>query len=166
MPELKGIHHVTLICSDMERAVKFYTEVLGLRLIKQTVNLDDPSAKHFYFGDKEGTPGTIITFFEYPDWKGGKLGAGITHHIAFAVEDEDRQLEFKKHLEKHGISVTEQIDRKYFKSLYFRDPDGVILEIATKGPGFAVDEELEHLGKEFIQPDSSLIGKKEYTPIK
>ena len=162
MLKVSGIHHVTLICSNMERTVKFYTEILGMKLIKQTVNFDDPNTKHFYFGDEKGTPGTIITYFEYPNWTGGKIGVGITHHIAFIVETEKEQLEFRKKLEANNIGVTPVIDKKYFKSIYFQDPDGVILEIATRGPGFAVDEDEKHLGEMFIKPEEKYFRKTGY----
>jgi glyoxalase family protein len=162
MLKVTGLHHVTAICSDMRKTVKFYTELLGLKLIKQTVNFDDPGTKHFYFADEMGNPGSVITFFEYPDWQGGRLGAGFTHHIAFQVENEEDQLALKKKLETEGINVTEQIDRKYFKSIYFRDPDGLILEIATKGPGFTADEPLDKLGERFIKPDTNVVRKPGY----
>lgn len=151
--KLSGIHHITLICSDMERTVKFYTEVLGLKLVKRTVNFDDPSAKHFYFGDERGSPGSLVTFFEYPGGAPGRLGIGVTHHLAFIVEDEEEQRRWREGLVAHGVQVTPVIDRKYFKSIYFRDPDGVILEIATRGPGFAVDEDAQHLGEKMIVPE-------------
>ncbi|MBI3287807.1 MAG: VOC family protein [Chloroflexi bacterium] len=125
--KLSGIHHITLICSDMERTVKFYTEVLGLVLVKRTVNFDDPSAKHFYFGDERGSPGSLVTFFEYPGGAPGRLGIGVTHHLAFIVEDEEEQRRWRERLVTHGVQVTAMIDRRYFKSIYFRDPDGGIL---------------------------------------
>jgi len=162
MLKVSGIHHVTLICSNMEKTVQFYTKILGMKLIKQTVNYDDPKTKHFCFGDEKGTPGTVITYFEYPKWSGGRIGVGITHHIAFIVETEKEQLEFRKKLEENDISVTPVIDRKYFKSIYFQDPDGVILEIATRGPGFAVDEDVKNLGKKFIKPDEKFFRKTGY----
>ena len=159
MLRVKGIHHVTVICSNMERTVKFYTELLGLKLVKQTVNFDDPGVKHYYFADEKGSPGTVITFFEYPEWKGGRIAAGITHHIAFMVENEEEQLALRKKLVENGVQVTEQIDRKYFKSIYFNDPDGLILEIATRGPGFAVDEDVKHLGEKFFGPEEQPVRK-------
>ncbi len=166
MIKVKGIHHVTVICSNMERTVKFYTELLGLKLIKQTVNFDDPGVKHYYCADEKGTPGTVITFFEYPEWKGGKIAAGITHHIAFTVEDEKEQLAIRERLTEKGVNVTEVIDRKYFKSIYFSDPDGLILEIATRGPGFAVDEETEHLGEKFFGPEKQPVRRPGYIRTK
>ena len=166
MLKVKGIHHVTAICSNMEKTVKFYTGLLGLKLIKQTVNFDDPGVKHYYFGDEKGSPGTIITFFEYPNWKGGRIAAGITHHIAFLVENEEEQLALRQRLADNGVNVTEQIDRKYFKSIYFSDPDGLILEIATRGPGFTVDEEEKHLGEKFIGADKQPVRKPGFIKAK
>lgn len=151
---VRGIHHITAICRDMERTTEFYTDVLGMTLVKQTVNYDDPDTKHFYFGDERGRPGTILTFFEYSNAAAGSVGAGSTHHIAFMVEDEDEQDRFKTHLEEHGVHVSGPYDRTYFRSIYFRDPDGHILEIATHGPGFAVDEPEDELGTRMILPDT------------
>lgn len=149
---IQGVHHITLICTDMERTIAFYRDLLGLRLVKQTVNFDDPGTKHFYFGDNEARPGTLITFFEYPDMPRGRVGSGSTHHFAFEVASEEEQLEWKKRLEGAAVYVTPVRDRKYFKSIYFQDPDGHLLEIATSGPGFTVDEDLEHLGEKMILP--------------
>lgn len=151
--KIKGIHHITLISSDMDATIQFYRDLLGLRLVKQTVNFDDPTAKHFYFGDEGASPGTLITFFEYRDMPRGHIGAGSTHHFAFEVETEEEQLEWQRKLRVAGISVTEVRDRKYFKSIYFSDPDGHILEIATTGPGFTVDEGAATLGTKLILPD-------------
>lgn len=150
--KIRGLHHITLICTDMDSTIEFYRDILGLRLIKQTVNFDDPGTKHFYFADDKGTPGTVVTFFEYPDASSGRVGAGSTHHFAFEVESDREQLEWQTKLRKAGVEVTPVRDRKYFKSIYFNDPDGHLLEIATRGPGFTVDEDLAHLGEEMILP--------------
>lgn len=149
---LSGIHHITAICSHMDRTVAFYRDVLGLRLVKQTVNNDDPDAKHFYLGDFQGAPGTVISFFEYGSMPKGKVGVGSTHHFALCVEDDDALEGWRHRLESKGVSTTEVLDRTYFKSIYFRDPDGHIIEIATRGPGFTVDETPEELGSRLIQP--------------
>jgi len=149
---LGGLHHITLISSNIERTTRFYTETLGLRLIKQTVNFDDPSAKHFYFGDEVGTPGTVITYFEWPHLPAGRTGVGLTHHFAFAVEDDDALARWWVRLRHLGIEVTNPRPRRYFTSIYLRDPDGVIVEIATRGPGFAVDEPPGALGRQEITP--------------
>jgi len=155
MPETHGIHHITLICRNMERTVEFYTETLGLRLVKQTVNYDDPSSKHFYFGDETGSPGTVLTFVEHPSGQQAQMGVGITHHLALSVKDDAEQMAWKEKLEAAGVPVTGPFDRTYFKSIYFQDPDGIIVEMATQGPGFTVDEPVEELGSKMILPDAS-----------
>jgi glyoxalase family protein len=288
-----GLHHITAIAGDAKRNFDFYTKVLGLRFIKKTVNFDDPQTYHFYFGDYEGTPGTILTFFPWGSavrqgrrgagmateigysvpkgslewWKkrfeeknvifnniaekfgtryltfldpdglkleltetdetdnrkpfetdevkanvatkgfynvtltlndakptaailtnvfdykliaqeGNRyryatdaiataniidivelpaenhgLGAnGTVHHIAFRVKDDAMQMALREKIEALGLHITPQIDRNYFHSLYFREPGGVLFEIATDNPGFTVDEPVEELGKNLKLP--------------
>jgi len=118
-----GIHHVTAITSGQQRNLDFYAGVLGLRLVKRTVNFDDPTTYHFYFGDESGSPGSLITFFAWPGAKRGRpgagqvgvMGAGAVHHVAFRARDESEQ-------------------------------------IAVRGPGFTLDEPLETLGLAFKLP--------------
>jgi glyoxalase family protein len=279
-----GLHHVTAIASDPQTNLDFYTEVLGLRFVKRTVNFDDPGSYHFYFGDDAGTPGTILTFFPWPhairgtpgvgevtltafsvplssvdfweqrllsfnlpverstrfheivltfpdpdglkieivghadaaptnqsrfasipaehalrgffgvtlflknseeteailnvmgftkrstegtrlrfsaegtalgnhidllinpDGHHGRMGAGTVHHIAFRASDDASQLEWREILDKH-LDVTPVLDRTYFHSIYFREPGGVLFELATDPPGFALDEPIESLGE-------------------
>ena len=289
-----GIHHVTAIASDPQRNLDFYAGVLGMRLVKRTVNFDDPTTYHFYFGDSDGTPGSILTFFPWPDsrrgrqgagqvgvtsfailpssvgfwierfirhnvefdqpksrfdderiigfkdpdgflgelvahpsaesrkgWHGsavpgdhalrgiyavtlwqesyeltgrllteslgfhpvreqasifryaaanpgpgcivdlrcvpglwpGVMGAGTVHHVAFRAPDNDAQLAVREDLVKRGHNVTPQLDRDYFKSIYFREPGGVLFEIATDPPGFTVDESIETLGHALKLPE-------------
>lgn len=285
-PRIPGIHHITAIASDPQKNVNFYTQVLGQRLVKKTVNFDDPGTYHFYFADAIGTPGTLLTFFpwenarrgqrgvgevgataytiaanslEYwqqrlsefgvstgevqtrfdeqvlplqdPDgmvveliaseqvpeimpWKRGpvpvehalrgfhsatlwvkeevrsstllsdsfgytlagqegkrtrylsqagalgstidllvlpnlqpgRMGAGTVHHIAFRVEDDDVQDSWRQKLVAQGFGVTPMQDRQYFHSIYFREPSGVLFEIATNQPGFLWDEPEPLLG--------------------
>ena len=128
---IAGLHHVTLLCADVERSLAFYRNLLGMRLVKQTVNEDDRRARHFFFGDEEGRPGTLITCLEYPDLDEGTVGRGSTHHFALAVESEAELAAWREYLVSNGISVTDVMDRTYFKSIYLRDPDGHILEIAA-----------------------------------
>jgi glyoxalase family protein len=280
--ELDGPHHVTMITADARRNVEFYAGVLGLRLVKKTVNFDEPDTYHLYFGDERGSPGSILTWFEFPRaapgragagmihllelgvssaeslgfWEdrlrsagraatlagsslsfedpdgltlalvpaaadneplraehpeippehaitgveaarayapappqdglltrtlgfrpeegersyelvGGRrkfrwsydpapearglLGSGSVHHIAWACPDED-QVRWRARLLEAGSAVTDVIDREYFTSIYFREPLGVLFEIATRSPGFAVDEVPEHLGEELRLP--------------
>jgi glyoxalase family protein len=292
MTALKGIHHVTAIAADAQRNVDFYAGVLGLRLVKKTVNFDDPGSYHLYYGDRVGSPGTLVTFFIWPGaspgqsgagepvalafevpeaslswWKQrllaagfstqatgprfgvnallirdpdgmaveliestaphhtdhsvpggvpksfairtihsvtlglrdekrsaalltdelnfeqiagvnerlrfglgergaasfvdivrpdapvrGRMGAGTIHHLAFRTDDDGSQLQWLKKLTELGLQVSPVMDRKYFHSIYFREPGGVLFEIATEGPGMAVDEREEHLGERLVLP--------------
>ena len=277
-----GIHHITAIAGDPQRNLDFYTEALGLRLVKRTVNFDDPGSYHFYFGDNIGTPGTIMTFFPWPGarrgargsgqvttvsfavprnsmafWKErlrathviaeeiegrfgcnalrfldpdglqlelvasaneessserairgfaaptlevrnpektkklltenlgfefvaeennrrrfrgsssnasaeidlvsseagfGQIAAGTVHHIAFRAADHDEQLKVREQLAARGLNVTPVIDRQYFHSIYFREPNGILFEIATDGPGFLIDEPADALGETLKLP--------------
>ena len=277
-----GIHHVTAIAGDPQPNLDFYTGALGLRLVKRTVNFDDPGSYHFYFGDNIGTPGTIMTFFPWPGarrgargsgqvtmvsfavpqnsmafWKQrlrathviaeeiegrfgsntlrfldpdglqlelvasaneessserairgfaaptlevrnpektekllteilefefvaeennrrrfrgggsnasaeidlvsseagfGQIAAGTVHHIAFRAADDDDQLEVRGQLVARGLNVTPVIDRQYFHSIYFREPNGILFEIATDGPGFLIDEPAGALGETLKLP--------------
>jgi glyoxalase family protein len=279
--KLEGLHHITMITADAQRTVDFYAGTLGLRLVKKTVNFDDPTAYHLYFGDETGAPGSILTWFEYAgsargragagmihtiqlavaspealdfwsrrlealrhphdraerslrfeDWEGlglelvvaeegnaplraadpdvpeefaitglegarayasyaaveeavltevlgfthlgggdyrlsgerrsfrwsydqaaaeGVPGAATVHHIAWATPDED-QLRWRERVATAGAYVTEVLDRDYFRSIYFREARGVLFEIATLSPGFAIDEDPAHLGERLCLP--------------
>jgi glyoxalase family protein len=151
-----GLHHITLVSSDAQRTTDFYVGLLGLRLVKKTVNFDDPGSYHLYFGDDTGSPGTAITYFEWPDAPKGTWGVGGTHHFALRVADQDGLLKWKRRLTDAGLPVTGPLDRNYFRSIYFQDPDGVIIEIATDGPGFAIDEPLESLGSVQLDPPAEM----------
>src|SRR5512138_2562827 len=152
-----SLHHITIVCQSAQRTVDFYTRVLGLRLVKKTVNFDDPGAYHLYFGDQVGSPGTAITFFEWPDAPRGHPGIGGTHHVALQVADYNGLLKWKRRLTDLGLKVEGPLDRHYFKSIYFRDPDGVILELATVGPGWTVDEAADRLGSEYREPPADMV---------
>jgi glyoxalase family protein len=282
--KLEGIHHVTAITADAPGNVSFYAGVLGLRLVKKSVNQDDPTVYHLFYGDEDGSPGADLTFFEYPGsargsagpgmvhrivWRvasaavldfwserldahgigserngeslrfsdpeglahelrvssssdaplaarsaevpaeyalqgfdgvrayardpvasasllsdtlgfqaaGGqgswivrgdrrgsfyaydapplgvdaRQGAGTVHHVAFAAQPEDEEA-WRERVLQAGAHATPVIERFYFRSVYFREPSGVLFEIATIGPGFAVDEEPEHLGEKLSLP--------------
>ncbi len=147
-----GFHHITMVSRDARRTIDFYGRLLGLGLVKRTVNFDDPSAYHLYFGDETGRPGSILTFFEWRDAGQGRWGAGGVHHLALTVSTPEAQLKWKRRLTDAGVPVTGPLDRGYFKSLYFSDPDGQILEIATRGPGYDFDEPADALGAELVMP--------------
>jgi glyoxalase family protein len=238
---LEALHHVTCVCQNAQRTADFYRD-LGFRLVKKTVNFDDPRSYHLYFGDEHGNPGTLITFFEWPGAERGRLGlgtlesialrvptqpeqrevedpdglrlqllpgerpaldhvtaygnpdmysglvsdhaplrfaeppgrtaligVGVTHHVAWRAADEDEELAWKERLEGLGLRPTAIQDRKYFRSIYFRMPDGLLVEIATDGPGFAVDEPADSLGHtlalpEWLEPERDEI-ERELAPI-
>lgn len=290
--KILGIHHITAIAGDAQKNYDFYTKVLGLRFVKKTVNFDDPGTYHFYYGNEEGAPGTILTFFpwthirpgiagtgmateigysvpassldswtkrfaannvkygpqterfgetllpfedpdglklnlivpakedtrqswetsdiksdtaskgfhsitltlrnvkptaavltdifgykllqqegnfyrfvtdaidnanivdiiEEPDGRPGIVAGGTNHHVAFRVKNEEVLMAFREKVEAFGLSITPKIDRNYFYSLYFREPGGVLFEIATDNPGFAVDEPVNELGQHLRLP--------------
>src|SRR4051794_30877234 len=222
---LASLHHVTCICGDAARTLDFYRG-LGFRLVKRTVNFDDPESYHLYLGDDAGEPGTLITFFEWPpsgpgrlgrgivdtialttatvdeprevvdpdglrlelrpgdaprldhvavngnpdlyaglvaddaplrfvgpDEEPGEYGTGVTHHVAWRARDLDELNDWLLHVNGLGLSPTEVRDRKYFQSIYFRMPDGLLIEIATDGPGWTVDEEAGALGERLALPE-------------
>lgn len=293
MSKILGLHHITAIAGDAQRNYDFYTKTLGFRLVKKTVNFDDPQTYHFYFGDEVGTPGTILTFFPWANVRQGKNGvgmvteigysvpkgsldfwksrfeklnirhdilserfdekylsfqdldglwlnlieakhkderkgwetdeikageaikgfhtviltlnnikatadiltdifgykqieqddnlyryqtdavenaaivdllempqaqrginaAGTNHHVAFRVKDEEDLMTVREKVVARGLQITEKINRNYFFSLYFREPGGVLFEIATDNPGFATDETVENLGSSLQLPD-------------
>jgi glyoxalase family protein len=143
-----GMHHITAIGSDLGATDAFYSGLLGLRRVKQTKNFDDPSSAHWYWGDASGRPGTLVTYFEHGGASAprARIGTGQTHHFAFAVKDADQQLAWRERLVEAGLRVSPVMNREYFKSIYTSDPDGHIVELATLGPGFAVDEPPDALG--------------------
>jgi glyoxalase family protein len=239
---LDGLHHVTCVCSDAQRTTDFYRDELGFTLAKKTVNFDDPHSYHLYFGDESASPGSLMTFFEWPRAERGRLGrgtlesiglftpsvaaeeqvedpdglqlrlypgvrmglrdvvafgnpdlyaglvaegapisfaapaaetaligAGITHHIAFRCETDEDQLVWLARLAELGLRPTTVQDRKYFHSVYFRMPDGILVEIATDGPGFFVDEAPTRLGQllalpPWLEPERETL-ERELAPI-
>ena len=239
---LAGLHHITCVCSDAQRTLDFYRGRVGFELVKKTVNFDDPHSYHLYFGDEVGSPGTLITFFEWPGAEVGRLGrgtlesigletplveeesevddpdglhlrlypgeaprlrdvmvignpdlyaglfaedaplqfaepleevalvgAGTTHHIAWRAKDDAEQQAWLERLAEVGLRPTPVQDRKYFRSVYFRMPDGILIEIATDEPGFLVDEPLATLGQglslpPWLEPERETL-ERELTPI-
>ena len=134
--QIRGIHHITLLVASADRSTAFYRDLLGMRLVEQTFNQDDPNARHFFFGDATGSPGSVISVMEYPAMEAGSVGRGSTHHFALGVSTEEELQAWHGYLTSRGVACTEVLDRVYFKSIYLRDPDGHIIEIATLGPGF------------------------------
>lgn len=152
-----GLHHITIVAQNAQRTVDFYTRTLGLRLVKQTVNFDDPGSYHLYFGDELGRPGTAITFFEWPRAGHGRPGVGGTHHFALRTATAETLLKWKRRLTDLGVAVSGPYDRHYFMSIYLNDPDGTIVEIATDGPGWAMDEAPDAIGEAFRAPPVEML---------
>jgi glyoxalase family protein len=131
-----GIHHITAIAGDPQPNLDFYTETLGLRLVKRTVNFDDPGSYHFYFGDNIGSPGTIITFFPWPGARRGARGSGQVTTVSFAVPHNSIAC-WKERLRVNHV-IAEEIGGRFGNvALRFLDPDGLLLELiasANEGP--------------------------------
>ena len=130
---IAGLHHITLLVRDAEQSSAFYRNLLGMRLVEQTANDDDPDARHLIFGDEEGRPGTLVTCLEYPQLEPGSVGVGSTHHFALAVESEEELRAWREWLALQGVPATDVMERSRTKSVYLRDPDGHIVELATGG---------------------------------
>ncbi|MDQ7844379.1 MAG: VOC family protein [Armatimonadota bacterium] len=123
---LEGIHHITAITADARRNLDFYTRVLGLRLVKKTVNQDDPTAYHLFYSDEAGSPGADLTFFEYPGARRGRAGAGMVHRIVWRVGSPEALAFWEERLRREGIAAERDGHR-----LTFTDPEGLGLEIAV-----------------------------------
>lgn len=150
-----GLHHVTAIASDPQRNLDFYTQVLGLRFVKKTVNFDDPGTYHFYFGDDAGTPGTILTFFPWAHAKRGTVGAGEVTHTAFSVPPTSISY-WEERLASRNVSLEGKEERMGEIVLTFSDPDGMKIELVghaesgvLKAPRFA-DVPVEHAIRGFF----------------
>jgi glyoxalase family protein len=128
MKDLNGIHHISAITADATQNLLFYTGVMGLRLVKKTVNQDNPSVYHLFYADEDGSPGADLTFFEYPGLEQGRAGAGMIHRIAFRVSSDDALDFWSKRLAAAGLDSIRADGR-----LRFDDPEGLGLELIT-GP--------------------------------
>src|SRR3954464_1032201 len=123
---LEGIHHVTAITGDAPGNVDFYARVLGLRLLKKSVNQDDPTVYHLFYADERGEPGSDITFFEYPNARRGRAGAGMVHRVVWRVASEEALGFWQERLGGEGIAV-----ERTSGSLLFADPEGLAHELAV-----------------------------------
>ena len=124
--KLDGIHHITAITADAPGNVDFYARVLGLRLVKKSVNQDDPTVYHLFYGDEEGSPGCDITFFEYPNARRGKAGAGMVHRVVWRVASEDAIAFWEERLAAEGVAT-----KRAGGSLLFEDPEGLAHELVV-----------------------------------
>jgi glyoxalase family protein len=128
--KLEGMHHITMITGDARQNVAFYAGVLGLRLVKKTVNFDAPEAYHLYFGDEQGSPGSILTWFEFAGAHPGRAGAGMIHTIQLGVASEEALGFWVERLAAEGVA-----GERGERSLVFADPDGLRLELVVAGDG-------------------------------
>jgi len=143
---IQGLHHITLVTANQEVNRRFYTEILGLRRVKLTVNQDDIYHRHLFYADEKGTTGSAITFFEWPELSPGKIGLASPHHLAYAVPKVDALPKWKAWLSSHGVPVQGPLIRDDRLSLYLRDPDGVIVEITAPNAEGVFPAYLQHVG--------------------
>jgi catechol 2,3-dioxygenase-like lactoylglutathione lyase family enzyme len=132
--QLTGLHHLTLICADASRSIAFYRDVLGLGVIRDGPSDDDPDTRHVWFGAADASTGQLISIMEYPDLPEGVTGRGSTHHFALAVDSSEELDAWKDYLGEKDVECSDIFERTGFRSLYVRDPDGHVVEIATRLP--------------------------------
>lgn len=157
-----GLHHVALTMTDARRTAAFYGDLLGLRVVR-----DEPGADPYrLLMGAGGAPDTRLAFIE-TNAPPGTPGLGGVHHVALGVADDDALLRWKRRLTDAGLPVSGPFDRRWFHSIYFRDPDGQILELATRGPGYEVDEPIEALGtREIVPGPENLVGQRDEAAIR
>ncbi len=142
---IRGFHHVALAVEATDRTAGLMTDTLGFRLV-------DEAEGRIRLASGEGGPGDRVDVVNAAGFPGGSMGVGTVHHVAFRVPDEETQLALREAVAALGYNVTPVLDRNYFRSIYFRETGGVLFEIATDPPGFAVDEDPEHLGEDLKLP--------------
>jgi catechol 2,3-dioxygenase-like lactoylglutathione lyase family enzyme len=142
---IRGFHGVTIAEEGYENTARVLTEVMGLQLVGSELN------RFRYRTEKEG-PGTIVDLLCVPDARRGSMGAGVVHHVAYRTPSDQEQGEWRRALVGRGFNVSPVMDRQYFHSIYYREPGGVLFEIATDGPGFTVDQPADELGKKLMLP--------------
>lgn len=145
-----GIHHVGLVSSDLERSHEHYVDILGLRPLQ---HLDGA----VWFGTETAGPGGLLGIVEQRGAEPGREGVGGTHHFALLVETREDLRRWKRWLTDHDIAVNGPLDRHYFESIYHRDPDGQVIEIATRGPGWTRDENPDAIGSEHRPPPPAML---------
>jgi len=149
---IRGLHSVTLVVAQGGPTARILTDVLGFRRLTQYPLPDDPSRGASVFEAGAGGPGAYVHVIERPDLRPGRAGIGGVHHVAFRTPDEAEQVRWRSLIAGAGLGVTPVVDRYYFRSIYFQEPGHVLFEIATDGPGFATDEDPEHLGERLALP--------------
>ncbi|MEX2529277.1 MAG: VOC family protein [Gemmatimonadota bacterium] len=146
---LRGVHAVTLLMRDPEPSTRFLTEELGAQVVDEE---ESPAGHRIRIEIGEGGPGAYFEILHDPEAPRAVDGLGTVHHVAISVPGDGEQVQARRALVEAGHYVTEVRDRQYFRSIYFREPGGVLYEIATAGPGFGIDEDLASLGTELRLP--------------
>jgi glyoxalase family protein len=141
----KGFHNITLTLRNIKGTADILTDIFGYQLVEQQVN-------RYRFATSAIDSAAIVDLVEAPGEKRGHVAGGTIHHVAFRVKDDATEMRFREKIENKGFNITPQIDRNYFHSLYFREPGGVLFEIATENPGFMIDETMEELGTNLKLP--------------
>ena len=164
-PGVAGLHHVSLVSRDLERSADFYGRILGLTeagrgpvpvaAMERPGQVAEATAR--WFGDSAGRPGSLLAIVERPSAPPGRPGIGGSHHFAMAVANRETLLRWKRRFLDEGYAVNGILDRHYFQSIYIKDPDGQIVELATLGPGWAIDEDPARIGEEHRAPPAEMI---------
>jgi catechol 2,3-dioxygenase-like lactoylglutathione lyase family enzyme len=132
---IRGVHHVTAICADADLTVAFYRDVLGLTVVRDGPSDDDPESRHVWFDAGDGEQ--AVSFMQYPELPASTDGPGGTHHFALAVESAEELDGWVAYLRGRGVECSDVMERGSFRSTYVRDPDGHLVELATRGPGWS-----------------------------
>ena len=149
---LRGFYSVVLSVSELTSLDDIFTSILNFRKVGDELWIDGSTQGIIYSTGEAGGPGTEIWLLEQKNLPSARLGAGGVHHVAFRVQDTEKQAAWLSHLREAGLGVSQQIDRFWFESIYFRVSPGILFEIATDGPGFAIDEDPDALGQKLVLP--------------
>ena len=150
--QIRGLSHIGITVSRLEPTERTLLDVLGFRKVGEFPSLEHPAVTTHLYESRAGGPGTEVRVDARPDLRPAQLGSGGVHHVAFRAANDEEHKAWRDRVRAAGLGITDVIDRFYFKSLYFREPGRVLFEIATDGPGFATDEDPEHLGEGLALP--------------
>ena len=154
----KGFHSITLMLKNVTPTAKILTDILGYKLLQHEEN-------HYRFITDAIDNASIVDIIEAPNVAHGLNAAGTNHHVAFRVKDDNILMDYRGKIESIGLNITPKIDRDYFFSLYFREPGGVLFELATDNPGFTKDEPLNELGTHLKLPKQYEESRKEIEKV-
>jgi len=149
---IRGFYSVVLSVPSFSQLAPIFAEILNFQEVERAIWIDGETKAIIYRTTEDRGPGAEVWLLEQPELALGRLGAGGVHHVAFRVPEVQTEMEWRAHLTRSGLRVSNIIDRFWFRSIYFRVSNGILFEIATDGPGFAVDEALEELGEKLVLP--------------